>query len=351
MKRVGIALLGLVALLVTACGGAATAPSPAAAGPTSSSGGSAATGGVPFKFSFDFALNGFEAPFYAALARGYYTRQGLDVQIVKGVSPADSIQWVATGKVDMSFDPWEEVIAADSKGADIKVVAGLQEQTPFGLLYRADHPIRQPSDLYTAAIGVPPGSAAQISLEQFIAATHLTAARIKISNTSPAAELGLLGQGKLTAIAVGGYAYIPLAAQTGIKTGYYPFSRFDIGATGENIVAPQSLLTQHPQWVKGFLLATDEGFAFARAHPNQAVADEVAAEPALKASTTVAQLKLGLQTLGSPNTAGKPWGWQSSRDWLRIIAQTRQYQGVRKTQAPQAYYTNAFLPTTAVRAP
>lgn len=353
MRVLSLGVAALIVSLVAGCGATASHPAgqPNAAGASAAAqpAGTSVTGTplIPFTFSTSFEFNGFQAPYYAALANGYYRDQGLDVHIVEGVSPADSIQWLTSGKVDLTVDIWETVIAVDNKGGRVKVVAGMQQASPFGLIYSRNHPITAPADLYRAVVGVPPGTAAAVSLQEFIAAEHLDPSRIKVVNTASTAQLGLLGQGKLTAFAGGGYLFVPLAAQAGIKVGYLPFSKYNVGATGDNLVTTDQMLARHPDWVRKFLAATAEGFVYAQAHPRQAARDEVRYLPKLKYAAVLGELKLSVPLTPTPYDQGRPWGWMAPQDWQRILKMTQEFQGVKNPLPIDDYYTNTYLPSAA----
>ena len=54
-------------------------------------------------FSLDFIPLGRHAPWYAALAEGYFKDEGLDVSIIPSQGGAQVIQNVASGTADMGF--------------------------------------------------------------------------------------------------------------------------------------------------------------------------------------------------------------------------------------------------------
>lgn len=308
---------------------------------------------MPIKFSFDFIPGGYQAPFYAALAQGYYKAQGLDVTLIKGVSAADATQWVAGGKVDMTYDAPGAAALAISDGAPLKVVAVTQQVDPFGLIYRSDAPITAPTDLYGKTVNVPAGTNAAIAWDGFVQSAHLDAARIKTGSAAPSAMLGLLGQGKIAAFAASAYLYLPAASNLGIKVGYLPFEKYGVDELGDGIVTTDKLISQHPGVVRKFLYASAQGFAFAQAHPKQAVADMARSVSSVAKiqPTAVAQLQLSEQLLHSSHTQGKPWGWQASQDWQGQMYILTHFQGLKKPLPLASYYTNAYLPTTAVTLP
>src|SRR5262245_48873984 len=73
-------------------------------------------------FSLDFIPLGRHAPWYAALAEGYYKDEGLDVSIIPAQGTAQVIQAVESGTANIGFVDVPSVIIARGNGSKIKVV-------------------------------------------------------------------------------------------------------------------------------------------------------------------------------------------------------------------------------------
>src|SRR5215468_8181664 len=61
-------------------------------------------------FVTDFGYNGRHAYYFVALEKGYYARQNLDVQIVRGQGSADAVKQVAAGTAQIGFADTAAVI-------------------------------------------------------------------------------------------------------------------------------------------------------------------------------------------------------------------------------------------------
>lgn len=303
---------------------------------------------VPIRYSFDFVPNGEDSPFYAALVQGYYRAQGLAVTIVKGINASDSTQWVAGGKVDLTYDAAGAAAQAITKGAPLKVLAVTIQRDPLGLVYRQSAPLRRPTDLYGKTVAVPPGTDAALLWTAFAAHEHLDLSRIKVANASPTAEAGLLGQGKVAAFSAYGYLFVPTVDKLGIPAGFMAYGDYGVPSMAETIVTTRQLLRDHPDWARKFLYESAQGFAFAQAHPNQAVADMRRSVPQLDPKVAAEQLVQSFAYLHSPNTQAKPWGWQAAADWTAEIGFLQRFEGLKDPLPVARYYTNAYLPTGPV---
>ena len=76
-------------------------------------------------FSLDFVASGRHAPWYAAIAEGYFKDEGLDVTIIPGQGGAESIQAVASGTANLGFMAPPAVAVERANGAKVKMLSVL----------------------------------------------------------------------------------------------------------------------------------------------------------------------------------------------------------------------------------
>jgi ABC-type nitrate/sulfonate/bicarbonate transport system substrate-binding protein len=77
---------------------------------------------TPIRFTLDFRVTGQVAPFFVALAKGYYREQGLDVSIDVGNGSVASITRVASGAYDMGFGDVSALVEFNSQPANAALV-------------------------------------------------------------------------------------------------------------------------------------------------------------------------------------------------------------------------------------
>jgi NitT/TauT family transport system substrate-binding protein len=140
--HVRLACLLLTAVLASGC---AKSPDSAAAG----AGESAA--GAPKLLKVGFQLDWYPAPEhggeYQALVRDYYKDAGLDVTIMPGGPGALGIRMVATGRVEFSMGPCDDVILAVKQGAPLLIVGAHMEHNPQAVMVHADSAVKSFQDL------------------------------------------------------------------------------------------------------------------------------------------------------------------------------------------------------------
>ncbi len=84
-------------------------------------------------FSLDFIPLGRHAPWYAAIAEGFFKAEGLDVSIIPSQGGANVIQNVAAGTANLGFMGVPEVAIARSTGARLKMVAVNYQKQPIAV--------------------------------------------------------------------------------------------------------------------------------------------------------------------------------------------------------------------------
>jgi NitT/TauT family transport system substrate-binding protein len=96
---------------------------------------------------------------YQALVKGYYRDVGLDVTITPGGPGPHGIQQVATGRMQLSMGPCDDVILAVRQGAPLLIVGAHWEHNPQAILVHADSPVKTFRDLDGKSVMAVPGSA------------------------------------------------------------------------------------------------------------------------------------------------------------------------------------------------
>ncbi|MFQ5614049.1 MAG: ABC transporter substrate-binding protein [Anaerolineae bacterium] len=109
MKRLWmtVAILLLVALFVAACGPGQAAPQEA----------------VPVKLQLQWVAQSQFAGYYAAVAKGFYAEEGLDVTILEGAVDIVPQQVVASGQAEFGLAWVPKVLASREEGADLVNIA------------------------------------------------------------------------------------------------------------------------------------------------------------------------------------------------------------------------------------
>src|SRR5258708_36322431 len=83
--------------------------------------------------SLDFIPLGRHAPWYAALAEGYFKDEGLDVSIIPSQGTAQTIQAVESGTANIAFVDVPSVVLARANGSKLKMLAVNYQKAPYAI--------------------------------------------------------------------------------------------------------------------------------------------------------------------------------------------------------------------------
>ncbi|HEY4737371.1 MAG TPA: ABC transporter substrate-binding protein, partial [Xanthobacteraceae bacterium] len=99
-------------------------------------------------FVTDFGYNGRHAYYFVALEKGYYAKQDLDVQIVRGQGSADAVKQVAAGTAQLGFaDTAAVILGRGNDRIPVKLVAVVYAKPPHAIYVLKDSGITKPKDL------------------------------------------------------------------------------------------------------------------------------------------------------------------------------------------------------------
>ena len=107
------------------------------------------------RFAVHFKLNPqYPLPVLAALEKGYWKAQGLEVEYFPFDAPPTLYRAVTAGEIDMGTSGLTGLVEAASAGVPAVVVADPNIVTEFNFWVRTDSPLKVPKDVKGAKIGV-----------------------------------------------------------------------------------------------------------------------------------------------------------------------------------------------------
>lgn len=263
-------VLGAVALLVSGCAKKSVEKKPDE------------RSGAPVVLALDWVPEPEFGGFYAARESGAFRKQGLNVEIRGGGAGVPVVQMVATGKAQFGIAGADEVITARARGADVVAVFATFQTSPQGVMVHASRGYKTMGDaLKTGTLAIEPGLPYAAFLKKKYGGFGATVvpydggvARFMVD---PAfAQQCFITAEPLAAKRKGGDPQVFLVADEGFN----PY-------TGVVIVA-RSLLKEHPDRVRSFVLAAREGWTAYLAAPSATNAVMQKLNPSMDAETFTA---------------------------------------------------------------
>ena len=152
-------------------------------------------------FSLDFIPLGRHAPWYAAIAEGYYKEEGLDVSIIPSQGTAQTIQAIEAGTAQIGFTDVPSLAIARANGAKLKMVAVNYEKAPYAIFsLNPGANVTSPKQLEGLKLGSGAGSFTPKVIEGLMKQKGLDPDSLKIGNVAPPARASALLSGQVPAI-------------------------------------------------------------------------------------------------------------------------------------------------------
>jgi NitT/TauT family transport system substrate-binding protein len=298
----------------------------------------------------DWILYGAQIPEFVARAKGYYAEEGLEVDIVRGYGPGDTVKRVAAGSSEFGRSAGISDIMGRMGGAKIKIIAVPMLTPPFGVVFLESSGIKKPKDLEGKKLGAPAASSAFRMLPAFAKETGVDFSKIEVVNMGPASLVGSLAVKSVDVTIFWPTempAYAKAAKQRGEKIRYMLYADYGVkDMYGNTFITSDAILAKSPKAVRGFVRASLRGLARAIDHPDEAVDSFMkyspAADRAVIKGEWIEAAKLAFDDLYKKNGLGlaDPGKMKAS------LALVKKYFDIKGTIKPEEVYTNEFVEAT-----
>ncbi len=339
LKRLTIAAAAAVILSI----GGATGESQAQSGKK---------GLVDVTFSLDFITLGRHAPWYVALAKGFYEDEGLNVKIIPGKGSAQVMQAVESGIADIGFVDVPGLVLGRAAGSTIKLVAVNYQKVPYAVFsLDPGANVTRPEQLEGLSIGSGAGSFTPKVFAAFMRSKGLDPDKLKIINVAPPARAAMLLSGKIEAIEFFIMARAGLSRATGkkkLKT--MLFGDHGLKLYSNSIGAKQSYIKKNPKIVRGFVKGALRGWQYTLRNPAEAADLQLKYAKALKRQIIIDEIAILRNLAVTPDTEANGLGWFSPAQMKESRDFMIENVGVKGTP-PRAedLYVTGFLPATPIK--
>ncbi|MEX1302267.1 MAG: ABC transporter substrate-binding protein [Desulfotignum sp.] len=230
------------------------------------------------RLMLDWFPNVDHLPIYVARENGYFTEQGIQVEIISPSETADALKLAAVGNVDLAVSYQPQTIIAADQGLTLKVIAPLVRHPLTTLLFLADSGIDHPRSLSGKKIGYTVPGLMDVLLNAFASINQIQDyTPVNVGFTI----LPALVSGKVAAVMGPFKTYETVGmAQHGYKAAFFELEKWGIPDYEELIfVCSPAVLDKKQDAVKGFVLALEKAFAYVADHPEKSLTTYLDAVP------------------------------------------------------------------------
>jgi|AntAceMinimDraft_17_1070374.scaffolds.fasta_scaffold00878_7 NitT/TauT family transport system substrate-binding protein len=301
---------------------------------------------VTFRLNWISAGEGDHASFFVAQERGYYEDVGLDVTIQQGSGAGPAVTALEAGQVDIALSDFPTIAVARAKGADIKIVAAYQVNSPNSTWTRKDTGIKEPKDLAGHTIGAPAGDAQRIAFPAFAQAVGLDPNSVEWINIHPAAKIQSLAAGKIDAtVHFSGQLFVYRDAIGEENLVVWRWAELGVNPYGLAIITTEQMLNERPDVIRRFLEATFRGMRETLIHPREAVITMQKSIPEIDVEKVLSMLEVSIKfQLFSQNSLAHGLGWIDHERMQASVDLINTYFDIPRQLTSEEMYTLDLLP-------
>lgn len=307
------------------------------------------------KFTLDWAFEGPSAPYFLALDKGYFSREGLNVSIDRGFGSGDAINKIAGGTYDLGFGDINAMMEFNARNPAQKLVAVymVYNAPPHAIVVLKGSGIKTPKDLEGKTLAAPVGDASRRLFPAFAEANGIDASKVKWTSVDGALREPMLARKQADGIS--GFTFTSLLnlKQIGVTADeitLFPYAASVRGLYGNAVITRADFAQKNPGVVKSFLAALNAGLKDTIRDPAAGIAAVQKRNGLMNVALENERLRLALS--GSVLTADvKALGLGSVRpDRLRASINTvRLAFDLPVTLSPTSVFNASYLPPAADR--
>lgn len=299
---------------------------------------------VDVTLGLDWTPNTNHTGIYVADSNGYFTQEGLTVDILQTQEGGTVEQLVATGRLDFGISYQENVTLARTEDLPIVSIAAIIQHNTSGFASRAEAGITQPKDFAGKKYGTWGSPMEKAVIEELMTCDGGDFSAVEFVDIGTSDFFVATERGDID------FAWV-FQGWTGLEA---QKRGIDISMVMLNdmadcvpdyytpiIITSEEMIQSKPDVVRRFLQAVSEGYQYAIATPDEAADILLNAAPELDAEL----VRLSQHYLADQYQADAPrWGeqqaetWQAFADWMVETGQ------MDVTIDADSAYTNEFLP-------
>lgn len=291
---------------------------------------------------------GEHAPFYYGKEKGFYTAQGIDLEIQEGRGSATVTQVVAAKTVQFGYVDVPTMMRGAVKGAPVVAVGVALQTNPMSAMGFAEKNIKKPEDIKGKTVATTPGDSLSQIWPLFLNKTGLKESDFKTVSGDAVTKLNAVINGQADLLL--GYVMdqsMKIKDATGKDVYPIKFADYGVNLVSSGIITNTDYLKENEDLVKRFMAATLKSIQEATKHPKDAAQAILNANPkGGKIDTLTQGFELTIPLYKDPTGTSKDLLRVSDQNMTETVNVMVEYGGLdakAKTDL-KTYYSNAYLP-------
>ena len=278
---------------------------------------------------------------YIALDKGYFTDEGLDVDIHTPADPSAVLQTVAAGRDDFGINYQTGVLIAREQGIPVVSVMALVQHPLNSVMTLKKSGIAEPKDLVGKTVGWPGIPDNESLLDTMLKSQGASLSDVELVNVGFDLVAALIGE-KVDAIVGAYWVHESISATNqGFELNIMRMEENGVPDFYELVlVANEDTIANDPDLVQGFVKAAMRGYQDAMADPQAAVDLLKRLNPEVDLAIEKPGVDLLAPLWASSNGV---FGWQDEGRWVNFAKWMGDNGMLSSSGDPNAAFNNSFV--------
>jgi NitT/TauT family transport system substrate-binding protein len=262
----------------------------------------------------DWVVGSEHAPIYLAAEKGFFKDEGIDVKILAGEGSTVTVKLVGNKNNDFGYATADQALMAYAKGLPVVATAVVLQKSPSAIIFPKSKPLTKLEDLYGKKLGTQIKSVVD---KQWEAVTRMHKIdRKKITEIpSDRAVAAFIANGNIDA-GVAWFFNDGLQLEVkGVPMGWLLFSDLGLQMYSTSLLVNEDTIKQKPDLVRRFTRAFIKGWTYSKAHPEEALALFLKANPAADPAYSRLKLPAVLSLTDTADTRQHGIGYSTGAGW------------------------------------
>jgi ABC-type nitrate/sulfonate/bicarbonate transport system substrate-binding protein len=297
---------------------------------------------TPVTIMLDWSPNTNHTGLFVAKDKGYFAREGLDVNILSYSSESTVEQLVATGKADFGVSQQEQVTTARTSDIPIISLAAILQHNTSGFVSSASKNILTAKDFEGKTYGGWGLPSEDAMLKALMQKEKADFSKLKIVNIGEADQLTSLNKDiDLTWIFYGWTGIEAELRQHALNMIWLKDVDTALDYYTPVLITSEKMTTDKPELVKSFMKAVSDGYKYAISNPQDSA--EILIKNAPEANPELIRKSQAWLSPKYQDDAAR-WGEQKTAVWEGYAKWLVDRQLLTKMIDPAKAFTNNFLP-------
>jgi NitT/TauT family transport system substrate-binding protein len=285
----------------------------------------------------------FDAPLFLAIDRGSFKEGDVEILPEDGNGSNNAINLTGAGRFDLGEASVSTMAAARDKGVPVKAIVCFIRGTELGVIVPRGLGLKTPKDLEGHKVAYTAGSLEGPFMESFLRAGGADPARIELLNVDDAAKVAVFVAGRVDAAVFSVPAHTNLQAIKPFDT--IMFADYGLTLPSLGYVVSDGTLRTKKQALQVFVTVMSHTWreVLEQGQVDAAIDALMKYRPGLDRDGLKAQMEAYRPYFYTANTAGKPYGWQSPKDWAAAIGSMQRAGMVSASAKAEDFYTDEFF--------